>query len=105
MQAVKKHPFITQFYSSNSASSSSSASSANLPTSQDSPNVIINYSVGLESFICSIFPDESNRFTALLRFEVSSVTGSAYLQNDLIANLSVMGVELGNGKSSFFSMK
>lgn len=99
MQTVKNHPFISQFHSSNSSNSS------NLPASQHSQSMIMNYSVSLESFICSIFPDESNGVAALLRFEVSSVTGSAYLQNDLIANLSIMGVILGNDKSSFFSMK
>lgn len=96
MQTVKNHPFISQFHSSNSL---------NPPASQHSHSMILNYSVSLESFICSIFPDESSGIAALLRFEVSSVTGSAYLQNDLIANLSIMGVKLGNDKSLFFSMK
>ena len=92
MQTIKNHPFIVQFRSSNSSSSASRS-------------MILNYSIGLESFICSVFADESNRFAALLRLNVSNVTGSAYLQNEMIANLSVMGVELGNEKSSFFSMK
>lgn len=96
MQTVKNHPFISQFHSSNSS---------NPPASQYSHSMILNYSVSLESLICSIFPDESSGMAALLRFEVSSVTGSAYLQNDLIANLSIMGVKLGNDKSLFFSMK
>ena len=67
--------------------------------------MIMNYSLNLNSFLCSVYPDEANSYAPLLRLEISKVTASAYLQNDLIANLSVTGVELSNEKSSFFSMK
>ena len=92
VQKIASHPFIVQFKS----------------TSSQSPSVplsFLNYSIHVESFVFSIFCDNSESKLPILRLDIREVIGSAYLQKQLVANFSIVGLELSSSNTAFFNMK
>ena len=92
VQTIASHPFIVQFQSSSSQSPSA-------------PRSFLNHSIHMESFVFSIFCDDSESRPPILQLDIREVVGSAYLQKQLVANFSIVGLELNSSNTAFFSMK
>ena len=59
----------------------------------------------MESFVFSIFCDDSESRPPILQLDIREILGSAYLQKQLVANFSIVGLELNSSNTAFFSMK